>query len=74
MSIQPRISNVLAGLPDEPKNRALGDAVPPANLGCGRATYVLSDQAFNGLRVETLIDTPLWATSTASSWSWRRCL
>jgi hypothetical protein len=72
---EPRISDPVTGLPDQPKDATFGKSLPPTKLGCGRTCRVLSHQALYGLCLKPLtnatfsamtIGAPLWATAWAS--------
>ena len=47
---EPGLSHLSASLSDQLKHAAVGDAVPPANLGSGRPVYVFSDKRPRGVR------------------------
>jgi hypothetical protein len=49
---EPGLSHLSSSLSDQLKHAALGDAVPPANLGSGRPVYILSDQAIDRLSLQ----------------------
>jgi hypothetical protein len=57
------VSYLLACLPGQPKNAALGDAVPPTKLGSSCPLHVLGDQALDRLGLKPLANPPLPATA-----------
>jgi hypothetical protein len=62
---EPGLSYLLSSLSDQLMHAAVGDAVPPANLGGDRPAQVLSHQALDRLSVQPLANPPFSATASA---------